>query len=76
MTDQYAEEKRWALSFDLKEESEDECLTEREEGSSRAQVQCTERISPPGSSSQSYEHGRSEYMRLSEESRDKQLREV
>ena len=29
MTDQYAEEKRWALSFDLKEESEDECLTER-----------------------------------------------
>ena len=24
-TDQYAEEKRWVLSFDLKEESEDEC---------------------------------------------------
>ena len=25
----YAEEKRWLFSFDLKEESEDECLTER-----------------------------------------------
>ena len=29
MTDQYAEEKRLAFSFDLKEESEDERLTER-----------------------------------------------
>ena len=29
MTAQYAEEKRWAFSFDLKEESEDECVTER-----------------------------------------------
>ena len=29
MTDQSAEEKRWVFSFDLKEESEDECLTER-----------------------------------------------
>ena len=29
MTDQYAEEKRWVFSFDVKEESEDECLTER-----------------------------------------------
>ena len=28
-TDQYAEEKRWVFSFDLKEEIEDECLTER-----------------------------------------------
>ena len=28
-TDQYAEKKRWVFSFDLKEESEDECLTER-----------------------------------------------
>ena len=28
-TDQYAEDKRWGFSFDLKEESEDECLTER-----------------------------------------------
>ena len=28
MTDQYAEEKRWVFSFDLKDESEDECLTE------------------------------------------------
>ena len=27
--DQYAEEKRWDFNFDLKEESEDECLTER-----------------------------------------------
>ena len=28
--DQYAEErKRWVFNFDLKEESEDECLTER-----------------------------------------------
>ena len=27
--DQYAEEKRWVFSFDLKEESEDDCLTER-----------------------------------------------
>ena len=26
MTDQYAEENRWVFSFDLKEESEDECL--------------------------------------------------
>ena len=30
MTDQYAEEKRWVFSFDLEEESEGECLTERE----------------------------------------------
>ena len=29
MTDQYAEDKRWALSSDLKEKSEDECLTEK-----------------------------------------------
>ena len=29
-TDQYDKEKRWVFSFDLKEESEDECLTERE----------------------------------------------
>ena len=29
MTDQYAVEKRWVFSFDLKEESEDKCLTER-----------------------------------------------
>ena len=28
-TDQYAEEKRWVFRFDLKEEIEDECLTER-----------------------------------------------
>jgi len=28
-TDQYAREKRWVFSFDLKEESEDECLTDR-----------------------------------------------
>ena len=28
-TDQYADEKRSVFSFDLKEESEDECLTER-----------------------------------------------
>ena len=28
-TDQYAEEKRWVFSFDLKEPNEDECLTER-----------------------------------------------
>ena len=27
-TNQYAEEKRWVLSFDLKEESEEDCLTE------------------------------------------------
>jgi len=27
--DQYAEEKRWVFSFDLKKGSEDECLTER-----------------------------------------------
>ena len=26
---QYAEEKRWVFSFDLKEESEDECLIEK-----------------------------------------------
>ena len=48
-TDQYAEEKRWVFSFDLKEASENECLTEREEGSSRTRVQYIERISPPGS---------------------------
>ena len=30
MTDQYAEEKRWGFfSFEIKEESEDKCLTER-----------------------------------------------
>ena len=29
MTDQHAEEKRWVFSFDLKEESEDKCLTEK-----------------------------------------------
>ena len=28
-TAQYAEEKRWVFSFGFKEESEDECLTER-----------------------------------------------
>jgi len=27
--DQYAEEKRWDFSFNLKEESDNECLTER-----------------------------------------------
>ena len=29
MKDQYAEEKRWVFSSDLKEENEDESLTER-----------------------------------------------
>ena len=29
MTDQYSEERRWGFSSDLKEESEDKCLTER-----------------------------------------------
>ena len=29
MKDQYAEEKRWVFSSDLKEESEDKCITER-----------------------------------------------
>ena len=28
-TNQYAEEKRWVFSFDLNEETEEECLTER-----------------------------------------------
>ena len=28
-TTQYAEEKTWVFSFDLEEESEDECLTKR-----------------------------------------------
>ena len=28
-TDQYAKKKRWVFNFDLKEESEDECLAER-----------------------------------------------
>ena len=46
-TDQSAEEKRWVSSSDLKEESEDK-MHKREEGSSRSQVQCTERIFPPG----------------------------
>ena len=50
------------LSSDLKEDSEDECLTEREE-SSRAQVRHTERILLS-----IQEHGISEYPRLSEES--------
>ena len=27
-TDQYAEEKRWVFTFDIKEESEDECQTD------------------------------------------------
>ena len=29
MADQYAEEKRWVFSFDSKEESKEECLTDR-----------------------------------------------
>ena len=49
MTDQYAEEKRWVFSFDLKEANENKCLTEREKGNSRTQVQYIERVSPPGS---------------------------
>ena len=28
-TDQYEDEKRWVFRFDLKDESEDKCLTER-----------------------------------------------
>ena len=46
-TDQSAEEKRWVSSSDLKEESEDK-MHKREEATSRSQVQCTERIFPPG----------------------------
>ena len=34
-TDQYAEEKRWVFCFDLKEESEDECLADRERETQR-----------------------------------------
>ena len=49
MTDQYAEEKRWVFSFDLKEESEDVCLTERGR-EFQSTVQCTEGILPPGTS--------------------------
>ena len=45
-TGQYAKEKRWVFSFDLKGECEDECLTGR--GRERSQVQCIERISPQG----------------------------
>ena len=48
MTDQYAEEKRCVFSFDLKEESElvKTNAWQREEGCSRAHVQCIVRISP------------------------------
>ena len=54
-------EKRWVLSFDLKEESEDECLTERK----RVPDHWSDALksSPPGSSGPSQEHGISEYPR-------------
>ena len=42
----------------------------REEGSYRAQVQCIERIPPPGSFCPSLEHGRCECPRLSEKSEE------
>ena len=35
---QHAEEKGWVFSFDFKEKTEEECLTEREEESSRSQA--------------------------------------
>ncbi len=64
------------FSFDLKEESEDECLTKRgrEFRSSGAQAQCIERISPPGSFCPSQVHGRCEHRRMSED-REKEGRD-
>ena len=72
--DEYAKEKRWVLCFDLKEESENERPTHTETESSRSQVQCIERISLPGPSCPHWEHGISEYKRLSEE-REKESRD-
>ena len=69
-TDQYAEEERWVFSFDLKDESKEECLTGRGRVSQITRSFC-----------RSQEHGRSEYPRLSEKSgkesiETKQLREA
>ena len=62
------------FSFDLKEESEDECLTKtgREFRSSGAQV--LRRISPPRSFCPSQVHGRCEHRRMSED-REKEGRD-
>ena len=38
MSDQHAEEKRWVFSFDFKEQSEDECLTEKKSSDHRSDV--------------------------------------
>ena len=62
---QQAEEKRWVFSFDLKEESDVACLTEKV--SSRWQVRYTEKISPQESSCTPLGHGKSVYLRLNEE---------
>ena len=60
-TVRYAVEKRWVFTFDLKEESED--ITE----SSRLQIQCTERISPPEAPCPSKGHGQSKHQSPREE---------
>ena len=66
-TNQYAEEtKRWVFSLELKEESEEECLTE----SFRSQVRSVERISPAGSFCLSLNAEDPSFPRLSEESEE------
>ena len=59
-------QKWWVFSFDLKEESEDECLTER--GKVPDHRSDVLKGSPLGSSCPSNEQGISVYLRLSEES--------
>ena len=45
MTDKYVEEKRWVFRFDLKIESEEECLTERKRvPDDRSQMKKMERL--------------------------------
>ena len=70
-----AQEKRWVFSSDLNEESEDKHW-QREEGSSRSQVQCIGRISPHGSSCPPEQHGKAEYPRLSKESKKENRNEA
>ena len=73
-TDQHAVEKRWVFSFDLKEESEDERLTERKRVPDDRSDVLKGSLSP-GSFCPLEEHRRSEFPRLSEES-EKESREM
>ena len=71
MTDQYAVEKRWVSSFDLKEESEDKYQTETVRAQKRVQDHRHNVLNgslPQGPHPRNTE--RSKYLRLSEESVD------